>query len=101
MRTQRKFEGTRLHSVIHLSRSSVQIDVLNVFSRELCFSKRFGDGARWFFRRLAHAHPVEGLTCGRVSGDLGVDASTAGASMVIVFQNEHLRALGQNKAIAI
>src|ERR1700693_139711 len=101
MLTQSEFECARLHAIVHFCGSSVQVDILNVFWRESRFSERFGNGARGFFRRLAHAHPVEGLTSGRVSGNLRVDASPASASMVVVFQNEHPGALGQNEAITI
>src|SRR5437667_1199698 len=101
MLTQSKFQCPRLYTVVHLRGSPVQIDIMNIFRREPCFSECFGNGARGFFRRLTHAHSVEGLTGGRVSRDLRVDASTASASMVVVFQNEHPGTFGQNEAITI
>ena len=55
---ERQFEGAGLDPVVHFGGSTVQVDVLNILRAQACFLKRQRDGARGFFRRIAHAHAV-------------------------------------------
>src|SRR5256885_9726442 len=99
MRTQRELEWARFHAIVHFRGSPMQIPIMNVFRRKPRFTERFSNRTRGFFRRLAHTHPMESLTGGRVPGNLSVNASAAGMSVVVVFQDEHPGTFGQNEAI--
>src|SRR4029077_13738685 len=50
---------------------------------------------------VAHSYPMESLTGGTISSDLGVNLGAAGAGVIVVFEDKHPRAFGDDKPVAI
>src|SRR5580692_10996425 len=87
--SQSEFHSTGLDAIVHLCGGAVKVDVVNVLGSDAGFFKRQRDGAGGFFRRVAHADPMERLAGGSVPRDFGVDAGAPRTSMDVVLQNKH------------
>src|SRR5580704_3889156 len=99
--SQSEFHSTGLDAIVHLCGGAVKVDVLNVLGSDAGFFESQSDGAGGFFRRVAHADPMERLAGRSIPGDFGVDAGAPGASMDVVLQNKHPGAFGDHEAISV
>src|SRR5271170_734373 len=96
-----ELQSTGFYAVIHFGGGAVQIHVVNVGGCDTCFFESQSNGASGLFGRIAHSDPVEGLASRSVSTNFGVDASAARTGVYVIFQDEHPRAFGDYKAVAV
>src|SRR5580700_4433020 len=99
--SQSEFQGASLDAVVHLCRGAMKVDVLNVLGCDTCFIEGQSDGAGGFFRRVAHADPMERLAGGSVPCDFRVDAGAPRASMHVVLKDKHPGTFGDHEAVAV
>src|SRR6478736_5067631 len=98
---QRELYCTGFHSIVHLRGSAVQINVLNVLGLNTSLFQGQRYGPSWLVRRFAHAYPMKSFTSRTISGDLSIDVSTASLRMIVIFENEHPRALSHDETVPV